>query len=174
VAWVVLTGYMGAGKSTVGRALAGDLMREFIDADERIERDAGIDIPKIFATKGELWFRRTEERTIRNIVESDPPGVLSIGGGALESPRTRDLLERVGCVVWLRADPELLWDRVTGSTRPLATDRDRFLRRYARREGTYAESAHITVDADQPLEAVVGDAAEAVRARLGLSAAAGS
>jgi shikimate kinase len=174
MAWVVLTGYMGAGKSTVGRAAAGRLTRAFVDSDERIEHDAGIDIAKIFATKGELWFRRTEERTIREIVGTDPPGVLAIGGGALESPRTRDMLHRVACVVWLRADPDVLWQRVTGSTRPLATDRDRFLRRSARRETAYAEAAHIILDADQPFEAVVEAVDAAVRVRLGLPAGAGA
>jgi shikimate kinase len=174
VAWVVLTGYMGAGKSTVGRAVAGRLRREFVDSDERIERETGIDIPKIFAAKGELWFRRTEERTIRAILGSDPAGVVAVGGGALESPRTRDLVQRVACVVWLRADPERLWDRASGSTRPLAVDRDRFVRRYQRREGGYAESAHITVDADQPLDAVIGEIERDVRARLELPAGAGS
>ena len=174
MAWVVVTGYMGAGKSTVGRALAGRLEREFIDADERIEHAAGIDIPKIFATKGELWFRRTEERTIREIVQSEPDGVLSIGGGALESPRTRELVHRVACVVWLRAAPERLWDRVTGSTRPLATDRERFLRRYARREAAYAEAAHIVVAADRSVAEVLDELEAAVRDRLGLRLRAGS
>lgn len=174
MAWVVLIGYMGAGKSTIGHAVADRLTREFVDSDERIERDAGIEIPKIFATKGELWFRRAEERTIRDVVGSEPPGVLAIGGGALESARTRELVQRVACVVWLRADPEQLWGRVTGSARPLATDRDRFLRRYARREGTYAEAAQITVDAAQPFEAVVDAVDGAVRARLGLPAGAGA
>ncbi len=174
MAWVVLTGYMGAGKSTVGPALADRLAREFVDSDERIERDTGIDIPKIFATKGELWFRRTEERTIREIVQSQPAGVLGVGGGALESPRTRDLLQRVACVAWLRADPERLWERVSGSSRPLATDRERFLRRYAGREAAYAAAAHITVDAEQPFESVLGELEVAVQARLGLPTQAGS
>jgi shikimate kinase len=101
MSWVVLTGYMGAGKSTVGRDLAARLGRGFVDSDDRIEADAGIDIPKIFATKGEVWFRRTEERTIRGIVTDETPGVLSVGGGALESARTRDFLGRAALGVWL-------------------------------------------------------------------------
>lgn len=166
MAWVVVTGYMGAGKSTAGRGLAGRLGRAYADSDERIEQAAGVDIPKIFATKGELWFRRNEERTIRDIVQSAPDGVLSIGGGALESPRTRELVHRVACVVWLRADPANLWERVTGSARPLATDRDRFLRRYARREPAYAEAAHITIDADRPFDGVLDELEGAVGAWL--------
>lgn len=153
--WVVLIGYMGAGKSTVGRDLAGALDREFVDSDAEIEREAGTDIPRIFSTRGELWFRRTEERTIRTILERMPPGVLAVGGGAVENARTRDLLMRSARVVWLQAPPEALWDRVSGSDRPLAPDRDRFLRRYLRREAMYAQAADLTVDATQPPASVV-------------------
>ncbi len=174
MAWVVLTGYMGAGKSTVGRAVAGQLSRAFLDSDDEIERDAGLVIPRIFATRGEVWFRRTEERTIRAIVEREPAGVLSAGGGAIESARTRDFLHRVAHVVWLRASPEQLWDRVTGSPRPLATDRDRFLRRYARREALYAATAHVIVDAAQPFDAVVADVLAAVQPALRAESEAGS
>ena len=160
--WVVLTGYMGAGKSSVGRALAARLERPFVDSDTRIEADAGIDIPKIFATKGELWFRRTEERTIREIVGDEPPGVLSVGGGAVESQKTRDFLRRNATVVWLEVAPDLLWARVSGSNRPLATDQERFARRYARRRSAYADAATVTIDATPPLDAVVDAIAAAV------------
>jgi len=155
MSWLVLTGYMGAGKSTVGRAVAERLDRPFLDSDAVIERDAGIEIPRIFATKGEVWFRRTEERTIRGIVESSPHGVLAIGGGAIENPKTRDLLHRVASVIWLHAAPEQLWERVNGSSRPLATDEAQFLRRYSRREQLYRETAHVEVDALMPFESVV-------------------
>jgi shikimate kinase len=162
MAWVVLTGYMGAGKSSVGRALATRLGRSFVDSDARIESDAGLEIPRIFATKGELWFRRAEERTIREIVSNEPEGVLAIGGGAIESSRTRDFLGREAQVVWLEADPKVLWERVYGSPRPLATDMERFLRRYARRREGYATTAHVVVDADRPLDAVVDDVARGI------------
>jgi shikimate kinase len=154
MAWVVLTGYMGAGKTSVGRAVAARMGRHFVDSDARIEADAELAIPTIFSTKGELWFRRTEERTIREIISDDADGVLAVGGGALESSRTRDFLTRSAQVVWLQVDPERLWERVSGSSRPLATDHDRFLRRYARRAGAYASAAHVVVDADRPLDEV--------------------
>jgi len=147
MAWVVLTGYMGAGKSTVGRALAGRLGRPLVDSDARVEEGAGLPIPRIFATKGELWFRRTEERVIRDVLAEEPNGVLALGGGAVESARTRDLLGRVADVVWLRADAALLWTRVAGSGRPLATDEGRFARRLERRTPLYEEVADLVVDA---------------------------
>ncbi|HWH14697.1 MAG TPA: shikimate kinase [Miltoncostaeaceae bacterium] len=165
MAWVVLTGYMGAGKSTVGRALAERLGRPLVDSDARIEQEAGLEIPRIFATKGELWFRRTEERAIRGILAEEPHGVLALGGGAVESDRTRDLLRRVAQVVWLRAPAASLWDRVAGSGRPLATDEGRFARRLERRMPRYAEVAGLTVDAEAPVEALVDEIAAWVAGR---------
>ena len=155
--WIVLTGYMGAGKSTAGRLLAERLGRPFADSDAVIEEQTELPIPRIFATKGEVWFRRTEERVIREITASEPAGVLAIGGGAVESARTRDLLTRTAHVAWLRMDPQALWQRVSGSDRPLATDEAMFLRRYERRITAYTEAAAHVVDAAQPVDAVVAD-----------------
>ncbi|MFN8111499.1 MAG: shikimate kinase [Thermoleophilia bacterium] len=154
--WIVLTGYMGAGKSTVGRALAKRLGCEFIDSDEAIVAEHGIDIPAMFATKGELWFRRNEERLIRTLLTEHEPGVLAVGGGAVESARTRDLFSRRGNTAWLQAPPEVLWQRVEAETgRPLATDRDRFIRRYDKRVPAYEEAGAMVVDATQPVDDVV-------------------
>lgn len=158
--WLALTGYMGAGKSTVGRAVATRLDAPFVDADARIEAVAGMAIPAIFAKRGELWFRRIEERMIRETVQSRPPGVLSLGGGALSSARTRDLLTRTAQVVWLRVDPEVAWGRVSESARPLVTDYDGFLRRLARREPTYHQAADLILDANAPVAAVAERLAE--------------
>ena len=153
--WVVLTGYMGSGKSTLGPRLAERLGRPFLDSDAEIEAQAELDIPRIFATKGELWFRRTEERVIREIVASEPAGVLSIGGGAMERDRTRDLLGRTAHVAWLKVDPQTLWGRVADSDRPLATSEGRFIRRYEERIPNYEAGAHVTIDADRPLDDVL-------------------
>lgn len=154
--WVVLAGYMGAGKSSVGRRVAARLGREFVDADTAVERHAGMPVPEIFAKRGELWFRRTEEDVVREIVSSEPSGLLALGGGALESARTRSLVNRVARVAWLRVSPEVAWERVANSDRPLAADKERFLRRIAVREPNYRAAAHLIVDADGPLDDVVG------------------
>jgi shikimate kinase len=151
--WLVLTGYMGAGKTSVGRRVANRLERAFTDADRVIEEQAGIPIPEIFSRRGELWFRRTEERVIRDILAGEA-GVLALGGGAVESARTRDLLRRTADVVWLRATPAVAWARVKGSDRPLASDEARFARRLAAREANYREAAHLEVDADGPVDEV--------------------
>lgn len=151
--WLALSGYMGAGKTSVGRRVAARLDRPFVDADRAIEERAGMPIPEIFSRRGELWFRRTEERVIRDLLEG-PPGVLALGGGALESERTRGLLSRVADVVWLRASVAVAWERVEGSDRPLATDRGRFERRARAREEGYRAAADLEVDADGPAEEV--------------------
>jgi shikimate kinase len=169
VRWLVLTGYMGAGKTAVGRRVATRLERGFTDADREIERVAGMAIPEIFSRRGEVWFRRTEERTIREVLEGEP-GVLALGGGALESARTRGLVARTADVVWLRASVEVAWARVEGSDRPLAADRERFARRAAAREAGYRDAAALEVDADGPPDEIAarvaawaGRAAEARR-----------
>ncbi len=151
--WLVLTGYMGAGKTAVGRRVAGRLQREFADADREIEQRAGMAIPEIFSRRGEVWFRRTEETVVRELLEGEA-GVLALGGGALESARTRGLVGRVADVVWLRASVDVAWARVEGSGRPLAVDRERFARRAAAREPAYREAADLEVDADGPIDEI--------------------
>jgi shikimate kinase len=154
VRWLVLTGYMGAGKTSVGRRVATRLERPFIDADAAIEEHAGMAIAEIFPKKGEVWFRRTEEAVIRDLLRGEP-GVLALGGGALQSAKTRALVHRDADVVWLRVAPEVAWRRVSGSDRPLAVDHDRFVRRAHTREPGYRDAAHFEVDADQPIEDTV-------------------
>ena len=152
--WITLAGYMGAGKTTVGRITAEILGVEFLDVDDLVQAHAGQTIPEIFAQRGELWFRRTEEDLIRENLQADP-GVLALGGGALGSKRTRDLLGRTAWVAWLRIDPELAWDRVGGMPgRPLALDRDRFIRRAGEREHVYREAADVILDGSRPPEEV--------------------
>ena len=151
--WLVLSGYMGAGKTSVGRRVATRLGRVFVDADRAIEEQAGMAVSEIFSRRGELWFRRTEETVIRELLATEP-GVLALGGGALESARTRDLLGRVADVVWLRASIDVAWARVKDSDRPLASDRARFERRALDREPNYRAAAGLEVDADGPADEV--------------------
>jgi shikimate kinase len=158
---------MGAGKSVVGRRVAGRLGWAFVDADRAIEDLAGMPIPEIFSRRGEVWFRRTEEDVIRGIVQSDPAGVVALGGGALTSARTADLLRRTAWVVWLRVSPEVAWRRVEGSDRPLAQDRDRFLRRAEEREPVYRAAADLEVAADDTPDDVAARVAAWVLARAG-------
>jgi shikimate kinase len=165
--WLALCGYMGAGKTAVGRRVASRVGWPFVDADRAIESRAGMPIPQIFSERGEIWFRRTEEATIRELLAGEPPGVLALGGGALAAERTRGVLGRRAWVVWLHVTPEVAWERVSGSDRPLAADRDRFLRRATDREPVYRDAADLAVDAEGPVEEVAARVTAWVLQRCG-------
>jgi shikimate kinase len=108
---LVLVGLMGAGKTSVGKRLAHLLGVGFTDSDHEIVEAAGMSIPEIFASLGEPAFRDGERRVIARLL-GERPGVLATGGGAFIEPRTRaDIIARATSV-WLRADLDLLWDRV--------------------------------------------------------------
>ena len=116
---VALVGLMGAGKSTVGRRLAEVLGRQFYGSDNEIEKAAGLSISDIFALHGEEEFRRGEHRVLERLL-GEAPHVLATGGGAYLNPDTRDLLREKAVTIWLNADLETLWRRVSRrSHRPL-------------------------------------------------------
>ena len=122
---LVLVGMMGAGKSSVGKRLAQALDLPFRDADEEIERAAGLSIPDIFTLRGEAEFREGERRVIARLLD-DPPHVLATGGGAFVNPETRALMRSKDAVtIWLKADPEVLARRVgRKDNRPLLHGKD--------------------------------------------------
>ena len=121
---LVLVGMMGAGKSAVGRQLAQRLGLPFLDADTEIEKAAGCSIAEIFEQYGEAHFRDGERRVIARLVD-DGPIVLATGGGAFMDPETRALLKEKALTVWLNADFDILWDRVSRRThRPLLQTAD--------------------------------------------------
>lgn len=166
---VVLIGMMGAGKSSVGRRLAAVLGLPFADADTEIERAAGMSIEDIFRCHGEPHFRDGEERVIRRLL-SGPPTVLATGGGAFMSERVRDEIAARGVSVWLRADLDLLMQRVSRrDNRPLlktADPRGTMARLLEQREPVYA-LANVTVDSrDVAHEAMVADVIAALLAFL--------
>lgn len=121
---IALVGLMGVGKSSVGRRLANRLKLPFADGDVEIEAAAGMSISDIFATMGEAEFRAGEARVIRRLLEG-PPIVLATGGGAMMNAETRALLKSHADTVWLRADLNVIAERVARrDTRPLLRDRD--------------------------------------------------
>ncbi|MEM7663712.1 MAG: shikimate kinase [Pseudomonadota bacterium] len=109
---IALVGLMGAGKSTVGRRLAEAMGREFCDSDDEIEKAAGLSIADIFTLHGEAEFRRGEKRVLARLLD-DEPHILATGGGAYLDPETRTLLRERAITVWLNADLETLWERVS-------------------------------------------------------------
>jgi shikimate kinase len=116
---IVLVGLMGAGKTSVGRRLAARLERDFLDADSEIEEAAGMSIADIFTTHGEAHFRDGERKVIARLLDEQGQ-VLATGGGAFMDPDTRALIKRQAVSVWLKADLDVLFQRVSRrSTRPL-------------------------------------------------------
>jgi shikimate kinase len=155
---IVLVGLMGAGKTAVGRRLAQVLGLPFRDADEEIEKAAGISVSEIFARHGEPFFRDAERRLIARLLE-EPPHVLATGGGAFINDATRALIASKAVSVWLKADLDVLMKRVgKRTTRPLLATgdpRETMLRLISERYPIYAE-ADITVESvDGPHERVV-------------------
>jgi len=129
---------MGAGKSTIGRDVAGRLGRDFLDVDDEVERAEG-PIWELFQQRGEAAFRELEARFLREAADRRTPGVIAVGGGAVE---TRGLLEELDVfVVHLDADVDSCWARVQGSRRPLAQDEAEFRARYEARAPLYASVA---------------------------------
>ncbi|MCB1335820.1 MAG: shikimate kinase [Roseivivax sp.] len=146
---VVLVGMMGAGKTAVGRALAGMVHAPFLDSDQEIERAANMTVSEIFERYGEPFFRQKESQVIDRLLDAQR-GILSTGGGAFMFEGNRDMMSRKGVSVWLKADLELLWSRVRHkSTRPLLRGPDPYgtLRAiYEKRVPVYA-LADLTVEA---------------------------
>jgi shikimate kinase len=162
---VVMVGMMGAGKTAVGTALARLLGVGFRDSDEEIVRAADRTIAEIFERDGEAFFRARESEVIARLLRGEPC-VLSTGGGAFLSPDNRRLIHDIGISVWLRADLDLLWQRVRHkATRPLLrtpNPRETLRALYEARLPHYAE-ADITVDAANDLS-VEGMAARVFQA----------
>jgi shikimate kinase len=139
-----LTGFMGSGKSTVGRLVADDLGWQFVDLDEEIERIEGMTIARIFDERGEAEFRRLETEALRvqvRAAERGQPRVVSLGGGAFAQEANRALLAGA-TIVWLDAPEPVLYERVAHQDhRPLARDRARFAALYAARQEAYAKAS---------------------------------
>ena len=120
---LALIGFMGAGKTTLGRELAHLTARPFVDTDEEIEKRFG-PIGELFE-RGEPEFRRIEEQVVAEAL-AGPTAIIALGGGAILSEATRERLARTSFAVWVRVDEETSWERVGGSGRPLARDREQF------------------------------------------------
>lgn len=159
---VVITGFMGAGKTTVARALAARLGCAAIDADEFITARVGRTPQQIIDGEGEPRFREIESRALAEILADESAGVVALGGGAWTIEANRELIARDGCfTVWLDAPFELCWRRIARggrNARPLARDREAALSLYEARRGLYALASR-RVEADES-KSVVRIAAE--------------
>lgn len=123
---LVLAGFMGSGKTSAGEAVAERLGRGFVDLDRQIETRTGSTIAELFVTRGEAGFRAVEEAVAHDVLRDAEPLVVALGGGAVLSEGTRAELARRAFTVLLDVDPDTAWERVAGSDRPLARERDQF------------------------------------------------
>jgi shikimate kinase len=139
-----LVGFMGCGKTTVGRLLANRLKWDFVDLDEEIEREAEAKIVDIFDKFGEASFRALERKALNRQIRHARMGmarVVALGGGAFAQASNREAMEAAGVSIWLKSPIDQLWDRVSDEDdRPLARDREQFEALYREREPSYAEA----------------------------------
>lgn len=155
---IVLVGMMGAGKTTVGRRLAHRLGWHFVDSDTEIETAAGMSIPDFFEAHGEAEFRSGEAKVIARLL-NEKNCVLGTGGGAFMHPQTRQLIAQMAVSVWIKADFDVLFARVSKrANRPLlktANPRETLKKLLAEREPTYALADLSITSRDIPHEEVV-------------------
>lgn len=146
---LVLIGFMGCGKSSVGRRLAGLTGHRFVDTDELIIQAESRSIADIFAQQGEEYFREAEERALEGMLGT-PGIILSTGGGLILRPKNRETLRQIGIVAWLDAQPEILFERASRSgKRPLLQTENpwqTFTNLLDSRRGIYTNTADFRID----------------------------
>ncbi|MDR2340471.1 MAG: bifunctional shikimate kinase/3-dehydroquinate synthase [Deltaproteobacteria bacterium] len=173
-----LIGFMGSGKTSVGRALAKLLGREFLDLDKALEREYGMPIPAVFKdpSLGEPDFREREAKRISGLLTAKgAPKVVALGGGATMDPKTREALKANGLVFYLRTDdPGLLWERVSreakggdpASLRPLALDFKAFGKLFKDRLPSY-QGLGLPLELTSPPETIAASIGSTLVARVG-------
>jgi len=146
---IFLVGMMGAGKTTLGKALAQRLAREFFDTDRVLVERTGVAVATIFDIEGEPGFRRRETLALAELAERSEC-VVATGGGIVLAPENRHAMRAAGTVIYLRARLENLWERTRhDSTRPLLSTPDprgTLARLLEEREPLYREAAHLVVE----------------------------
>jgi shikimate kinase len=166
---VVLVGMMGAGKSTIGRRLAGRLRLSFVDADTEIEVAASMTIAEIFETQGELYFRDGEARVIARLLEGGPC-VLATGGGAFMREDTRNRIHDKAVSIWLRADADTILRRVKRrADRPLLQTADpaATIARFIEERHPVYQGADLTIESREvPHEKIVEECIAALHEHL--------
>jgi shikimate kinase len=170
---VALVGLMGAGKSAIGKRLALRLGLPFVDADDEIERAAGCSIAEFFEKYGEQEFRAGERRVIARLLDQTPH-VLSTGGGAYMDPETRALMRAKALTIWLRAELDVLFERVRKRAhRPLlrhGDPREILDRLMQQRYPIYAEADIVVDSTAQPAYRTTEQVIDAIRVYLGTHA----
>jgi shikimate kinase len=145
---LAIVGYMGSGKSTVGRIVAEDLSWDFVDLDAAVAEHAGLSIPEIFESSGEPHFRNLERLALLDALDGSSERVIACGGGVVINSRNRARLLEVP-TVFLWEDADVLYRRTRGPGRPLrGASFEDFARRYAERLPYYLEIAALQLEPD--------------------------
>ena len=160
---IVLCGFMGSGKTVVGKELAKIMGRKFIDTDELIEKEQGMAIKAIFAARGEEYFRDLEFEACKKTAEMKNC-VISTGGGALTFERNAAALKKGGRIVFLDASFDTICRRIGSSnTRPLFEDLEKAKQLYDERKEKYMAAADYTIDGDLSARKAALDIAQMFR-----------
>ena len=149
---LILIGFMGAGKTTVGKLLAQEKGLHFVDTDDRIAAEQKQSIPDIFSEYGEPYFRDLETDLLRRMQEDTRHSVISVGGGMPDREENQRLLRALGCVIYLTAEKETILGRVkSDGSRPMLNGEDleqRVERLMRERENSYRRTAHLCIRTD--------------------------
>lgn len=149
---IILIGFMGAGKTSIGTGLSDRRKCQLIDTDWLIEQEAGMSIPAIFETQGEDGFRRIESGILEKLKVEANHLIISVGGGLPLREANRKALSELGMVVFLRTRPRTVLKRLAGdTTRPLlqvANKQEKVEQLLAERNPIYAQAAHLVIDVD--------------------------
>ncbi len=149
---IILVGFMGTGKSTIGRSLSQTLSYPVIDTDQLIEKQQGRSIPEIFEEEGEDAFRDIETALLRSLLKQSGH-IISTGGGIIIREENRQLLRKMGYVIWLVASPEEIYNRTSrNNNRPLLNNEDpagTIRKLLETRIPLYKECAHLSIETNQ-------------------------
>lgn len=144
---IFLCGFMGCGKSTVGKELANLIGTKFIDMDSYIEKKEGLKIPQIFSTKGEPYFRKIEAETVIELSKTN--AIIGCGGGAMINPKSAEVGRKSGKVIFLDVPFEICYERIQGDTnRPIVINntKEQLENIYNERHKIYEENCSIKIE----------------------------
>jgi len=154
---IFLIGFMGSGKSTLGKYLAETLNYDFIDSDLWIEKEQGISIDSIFSSKGEAFFRELELKFIENLNLFNPT-IIATGGGLPCFNGNIEKMKEIGTVIYLKVSPEIIVERIKfDDRRPLLNKKDHhekidFIQNKLKERNVFYKQAHFTIDANNSIE----------------------
>lgn len=166
---IILIGFMGSGKTSVGIQLAKKLSFQFKDTDRMIEDNCGRSIKSIFAREGEGFFRELETKTIKDLIGKTEKHVISVGGGLPVQPGNGELLQQLGQVIYLKTSSDTIMKRLSGdTTRPLLSGdnpKEKIEALFKLREPLYEAASHLNVITD---DRKISDIIEEIIRRTGV------